>query len=83
MTSPLPHFGSGGDLPLIITKNNNIFFIIKRDGFQAKIKGKLKMQIIEPEFLKEGPFRNKNSFQKNFRNLIIPKRQSSSKIIDR
>ena len=64
MTSPLPHFGSGGDLPLIITKNNNIFLSSKQMDFRLKIRGIKQGRIIEPEFLKDEHFRITKSFQK-------------------
>lgn len=41
MTVPLPHFGSGGDLPLVITKKNDIFFIIKMVQKVVHIKAKI------------------------------------------
>ena len=64
MTSPLPHFGSGGDLPLIITKNINIFLSSKQMDFRLKIRGIKQRRIIEPEFLKDEHFRITKSFQK-------------------
>ena len=64
MTGPAPSFRKQGDLPLIISVKNFIFFIIKKDGVQAQNKGHKKTKIIELEFLREEHFRSEKSFQK-------------------
>ena len=68
---PLPHFGSGGDLLLIITEEISYFYHLKGRIFRLKINAVKWCKTVAWIFWKSGHFRREKSLQKSFRNLLI------------